>query len=271
MALADDLRDECDALRRFVASIPPGEMAKPTAFFGWSALDEILHLIWVDRLAIAAAEDPDRFAALRDAQIEAAKAGVEMSEQARREYGGPGTADIIKLWHERYEYLCDTLGAMPPEHRIGWFGPEMSIASMLAARQMEVWAHGQDIYDLFQVARPTSARLRHICDLGVRTFGWSFANRGIPRPGPAPRVALSGPGGETWVWNETAEESVEGPAEDFALVVTQRRNIADVALIASGDGAAAWLQIAQCFAGPPASPPAPGERHWNADGATRAE
>ena len=103
-------------------------------------------------------------------------------------------------------------------------------------------------------------RLRHICELGVRTFGWTFANRDLPRPGPAPRVSLAAPDGGEWVWNEAAPGAVTGPAEDFAMVVTQRRNIADTQLACDGEAARAWMAVAQCFAGPPADPPAPGER-----------
>jgi len=35
----------------------------------------------------------------------------------------------------------------------------------------EVWAHGQDIYDLVRVSRRPASRLRNICDLGVKTYG----------------------------------------------------------------------------------------------------
>jgi len=51
----------------------------------------------------------------------------------------------------------------------------------------------------------------------------TFANRGLEQPGPAPRVILSSPDGEEWCWNQDAVGSVTGTAEEFALVVTQRR------------------------------------------------
>ena len=46
-------------------------------------------------------------------------------------------------------------------------------------------------------------------------------------------------------------DSVSGDGEEFCLVVTQRRNIADTALEVTGDIADQWMQIAQAFAGPP--------------------
>jgi hypothetical protein len=44
---------------------------------------------------------------------------------------------------------------------------------------------------------------------------------------------------------------VRGPALDFCLVVTQRRNLADTALEVEGDSAREWMSVAQAFAGPP--------------------
>jgi len=53
---------------------------------------------------------------------------------------------------------------------------------------------------------------------------------------------------------------VIGPAEDFALVVTQRRHVDDTRLRVTGAGARRWMEIAQCFAGAPETGPAPGVR-----------
>jgi hypothetical protein len=53
---------------------------------------------------------------------------------------------------------------------------------------------------------------------------------------------------------------LEGRATEFCQVVTQCRNIADTSLKVSGDVARQWMAVAQCFAGPPQDPPAPGVR-----------
>ncbi|MGD9863102.1 MAG: TIGR03084 family protein, partial [Pseudodonghicola sp.] len=54
---------------------------------------------------------------------------------------------------------------------------------------------------------------------------------------------------------------IEGPAVDFARVVTQTRNVADTALRVSGPVATRWMASAQCFAGGREAPPAPGSRY----------
>ena len=96
----------------------------------------------------------------------------------------------------------------------------------------------------------------------MRTFGWSFANRGLPVPPDAPHVSLVGPAGDRWEWHPpSAGNRVEGLALEFCQVVTQVRNIADTRLAVTGDTARQWMAIAQCFAGPPENPPPQGIRH----------
>ncbi len=47
--------------------------------------------------------------------------------------------------------------------------------------------------------------------------------------------------------------------------MTQNRNVADTALVVVGEPAKQWMAIAQCFAGNPENPPAPGVRTgWRA-------
>jgi uncharacterized protein (TIGR03084 family) len=137
----------------------------------------------------------------------------------------------------------------------------MSAKSFATARIMEVWAHGQDIFDTLGIRRNPTDRLRHIAHMGVATLGWSFMNRQMEVPAGKVRVELLSPAGEMWSWGpENAASLVKGPAEDFCLVITQRRNVADTTLAISGDTAKQWLAIAQAFAGPPADPPSPGQR-----------
>ena len=147
--------------------------------------------------------------------------------------------------------------------RAPWFGPDMGIAMMATARQMETWAHGQDIYDLLHVQRRNSDRIRNVCHIGVRTFGWTFVNRGLETPSSIPYVRLESPSGAVWEWNDPSDaDCVSGSAVEFAHVVTQGRNIAETDLNVVGDAATSWMAIAQCFAGPPEDPPPPGHRGW---------
>ena len=65
-----------------------------------------------------------------------------------------------------------------------------------------------------------------------------------------------------WTWNGDEESNrISGSAVEFAQVVTQVRNIADTSLAVTGPVATEWMGMAQCFAGGPETPPAPGTRH----------
>jgi uncharacterized protein (TIGR03084 family) len=71
-------------------------------------------------------------------------------------------------------------------------------------------------------------------------------------PDTAVRVELTGPSGDLWTWGpEEAKDTVKGSAEDFCLVVVQRRHVDDTNLIVKGETAKQWMSIAQVYAGPP--------------------
>jgi uncharacterized protein (TIGR03084 family) len=135
----------------------------------------------------------------------------------------------------------------------------MGAKSFLTARLMECWAHGQDIVDTVGAHRPASDRLRHIARLGYLTRGWSYRNRRLEPPEGDVAVVLIAPSGETWTFGDDGGDGnrIEGSAEDFCLVVTQRRNVADTALVVRGERAADWMRVAQAFAGPATDGPAP--------------
>jgi len=157
--------------------------------------------------------------------------------------------------------MCELLGALDPESRLKGFGPDMGVRMFTTARQMETWAHGQDVYELLRVRRRNTDRIRNIALIGVKTFGWTFANRGLPVPGDPPYVRLTAPSGAVWEWNPSCERNrVEGSAVDFCHGMTQGRHITDVSLTVVGETAWRWMSIAQCFAGGPEDPPKPGQR-----------
>ena len=54
----------------------------------------------------------------------------------------------------------------------------------------------------------------------------------------------------TWGPSDAAN-TVRGPAEDFCLVVTQRRNVKDTGLAVTGPVATEWMTVAQAYAGAP--------------------
>ena len=166
--------------------------------------------------------------------------------------------ELLDHWRQQRANLAAAAATCADDARIEWYGPSMGAKSFLTARLMEAWAHGQDIVDTVGGTRVATDRLRHIAQLGVITRGWSYANRGLERPAGEVSVSLTAPSGDTWSWEHADEVGrVTGPAEDFCLVVTQRRHLDDTRLVASDGPARDWMLRAQAFAGDATDGPAP--------------
>lgn len=255
-----DLLAECRDLDALCATLDADDWRRPSAFYGWTAWDEVAHLCYFDETALLSVREPERFAREAAALNERA-AREEISAIARESFGHLDGPALLAHWRQRYEALAAALAPLNPKARLGWYGPMMSARSFATARLMETWAHGQDVWDVMRRRRPATPRLKHIAHLGVTTFAWTFVNRGLAVPEVAPYVELHAPGGGLWTWGDPASShSVRGSAEDFCLVVTQRRHVSDTALRYADGPMAQWLAIAQCFAGPPADGPQPGVR-----------
>ena len=149
--------------------------------------------------------------------------------------------------------LHDELLAVADGRKLPWFGPPMSAASMATARLMETWAHGLDVADALGVKRPAD--------------GAAALDRAHRRAHPRLRVhreradaarrsrsasSCARPTASTWSWGpDDAAQRVTGSAEDFCMLVTQRRPRAALDVTRSVTTPQKWLTIAQAFAGPP--------------------
>jgi uncharacterized protein (TIGR03084 family) len=258
---AADFRAEADELHSLLVTLTGADWARATLFKQWTVNDIVQHLHDGDLMAAASVEGPEHFAEFRAERQALLDRGMSRVEAARHSLGDLTGVRLLETWHAQVVELCDKLSAMPLDTRLKWAGPDMGLRMFTTARQMETWAHGQAIYGLMGRTRTATDRLRNIAEIGVRTYGWTFANRRREVPGPAPYVRLIGPSGAIWEWNDpTPESAVEGDAQAFCQVVTQTRNVADTGLRATGEPARIWMSLAQCFAGPPEDPPAPGTR-----------
>jgi len=265
MQQARDFGAESAALARFLERLAPGDWERPTGFKGWSANDILVHLHVWNLAQDLALRDADAFRAQVGAMAQAIREGRARSfEAARVAARGP---ELLRLWADQAADMAVRWEGVDPKRRLPWAGPDMSARSAMSARQMETWAHGLAIWDALGEDRPETDRIRNIVHLGVTAFGWSFKVHGKPVPEALPRLHLTAPSGTIWDYGEDGgPDRISGPAADFARVVTQTRNIADTALVVEGPVARAWMAQAQCFAGPPEAPPAPGARGPQAQG-----
>ena len=223
-----DLAGEQQELDAIVANLDEAGWATMTPSEGWDIKEQIRHLAYYENRANLAASDPKAFKQWLEEMLQDPNT---MTRHVQTTGKGLTAAETLKWWREERRALL-----------------------------VETWAHGQDIVDALGIRRKPTERLRHIAHLGVSTLGWSYSNRKMQVPVTPVRVELTGPSGDIWSWGpEEAKDKVKGPAEDFCLVVVQRRHVADTDLIISGETAQQWMSIAQAYAGPPTEGRKPGK------------
>lgn len=261
LEISQDFKAEVDELHDFLETLAPADWQRETGFMGWTPWDVVAHLHYFDLVSMVSLEGEEAFAAERTALIQAIAAGRTNKQIARERFAALDAKALLERWQATAHALAQALGESSPKRRLPWFGPDMGVAMFTTARYMETWAHGQEVYDLVGATRTYTDRIKHIATIGVKTFGWTFVNRKQEPPGAPPYVRLEAPSGAVWEWQEPSDEDyVRGTAVDFCHVVTQGRNVADTALEVVGPVATRWMAIAQCFAGGPVDPPAPGTR-----------
>ena len=244
-----DLEAEYEDLDGVLAGLDETDWDRPTPAIDWSVTDQIAHLALSEELATLAATDATGFSA-RLEELLADLDAVDRQQKERTASMSP--SEIHDWWRAARKGTLDALRAHGTDDRIPWITGDMKLASFATARLMETWAHGQDIVDAVGAERAATDRLRHIAHLGVSTRRFSYAARGRHPPDTPVRVALTSPSGEQWMWgDDDAPDTITGAAEDFCLVVTQRRHPDDTALVVTGNSAREWIGIAQAFAGPP--------------------
>ncbi|CUH51233.1 TIGR03084 family metal-binding protein [Shimia marina] len=260
LSQADDFLTETEVLHDAIAEISDADLQQITQFKGWTIEDVLIHLHFWNTAADLSASDETAFMT----RMRGAMASLQQTGSLRSFENGTVQergAELRDIWLRSAQDMATRWRDMDPKARLPWVGPSMSARSSMTARQMETWAHGFEIFDLLGQSRADTDRIQNIVVLGVNTFGWSHQVHNLPVPKTLPRITLTSPSGAIWTFGEEGSDSVTGSAADFAAVVTQTRAFSDTDLIASGPISTTWMTHAQCFAGPPETPPEPGSRY----------
>jgi uncharacterized protein (TIGR03084 family) len=249
--LRRDLAAETASLLAILRPLREAAWRTPTPAEGWTIADQIGHLAYFDEAATLAMHEPERFSAEASLML---TTGTNFPDQLVLDYRSLTGRQVVAWFEQVRAELIERSANLDATTRVPWYGPPMSLASMLTARVMETWAHGQDVADALGIHLEPTVRLRHVAHLGVGARPYSYRVRGLTAPTGPVRVELHGPDGSLWTWGPAdAADRVSGEAYEFCRVVTQRQNLADTSLKAVGDDAISWLEIAQAFAGAPGS------------------
>ena len=247
--LVTDLWAERRDLETVLAELPDAAWSTATPAPGWTIHDQVAHLAHFDAVARLSVESPADFERMRQGIVNLQQYIDAIGSQNDHLDG----AAKMAWWRNENDRLGRSALSGEPSRRLPWFGPPMSLASMLTARIMETWAHGQDVVDALGLDRRESARLQHVARIGVGTFAHSFLTRGRDVPTEPVAVVLEGVDSDgPWIWGDPSSPNlVTGSVLDFCLVTTQRRHVDDTELVVRGTTARDWMLIAQAFAGPP--------------------
>ncbi|MYS87556.1 TIGR03084 family metal-binding protein [Embleya scabrispora] len=238
-----DLVAEGDELDALVSA--QADWTRPTPAAGWTIAHQIAHLASADANVLIATRTPNAFDAVLK-QVEAA--GSRYADLDAAAGAAKPRSVLLEQWRAGRTEVAAALRDAPQDRGFPWYGSQVTAALMAPLRLMEVWAHGQDIFDALGVPRRPTSRLRHVAFLGVIGRELSFHAARLPAPAEPFRVELTGPDGRTWTWGpEDAMQRVQGSALDFCLRVTQRRSPAETDLTAVGEDAQKWLDNARVF------------------------
>ncbi len=242
------LIEEQDYLDNVISRISDESFRILTPAEGWTVQDTIVHLAYFDGVQKLAIEDREAFKSLFEMFLAATTDPMEVHlERTRREV----PSETLIWWRSSYLELRGAFESLIGNELLPWFGPEMRAITAVRSRLMETWAHGVDVLDALKIPLMFSERLYDIAYLGVKTRNWSFLVNGESEPESEVYVELNCPDGSLWQFGEPQEtDFIRGSALDFCLLVTQRRNRADLDIRCVGSTSTRWVEIAQAFAGP---------------------
>lgn len=259
MEQAKHFLEEINVLYELVSPLDEADYERKTLFKNWTINDILVHLHFWNMGADLSLNEPDKYDDMMKQFFDAIQTGnLRKHENAVIHERGQA---LVEVWYDLSKKVADDFSTVDPKQRLKWAGPTMSARTCISARQMEVWAHGQAIFDLLGKDRVEADRIKNIVILGINAFGWTHQVHKLPMPENMPCVKLTAPSGSEWVFGENnTKQLIKGQAADFAKVVTQTRNIADTELVVTGTDAITWMKHAQCFAGPAEKPPEAGLR-----------
>ena len=238
------------------------DFKKTTNFKNWTISDVFGHLYVFNIASIKTLESSNEFENFFDPFLTGLQGGKSFLELQKSFVENYNDRELFEIWWQSSLEVNKKYLNADPKLRLSWAGPTMSARSSITARQMETWAHGQEIFDCLGVIREEGDQIKNIVHLGVSTFAWTFLNRQLDLPKEVPYVSLILPSGAPITYNQESNLNfVSGSAVEFAQVVTQTRNVKDTSLTVKGVVAEAWMSLAQCFAGKAEDPPAKGQRY----------
>lgn len=252
-----DLIAEANELEQLLITLDDAQWRLATPAPGWTIAHQVGHLVADFHLAGLAASDP---AAFRAVSSRLGKSFDSKVDAALEWYLDRPAQELLTRWRAELELATRALVALPADEPVPWLSRPLTASILACAGIMELFAHGQDIYDTLGLRRTYTDRVRHVVAFSLGNWEAGYLARGLTPPAVEVRFELSAPSGAVWQFGPAgAPQRITGPAVDFCLLTTRRRHRADLQVTAVGREADAWLDIAQAYRGDPGTGRAPGQ------------
>ncbi|MBO1413646.1 TIGR03084 family metal-binding protein [Streptomyces sp. FH025] len=246
-----------EAVDALVADLPDEDWTRPTPAPGWTVAHQVAHLASIFRMAGMSAGDPEAFRAFTESIGQDFNGNVQ---EALKAYLANPPKVLLDRWRAERDKAERALAAVPEGQLVPWLVRPLPAPVLASAGMMELFGHGQDIADALGVRREATDRLRYLVQFAVITWDFGYQARQLTPPDTEFRFEITGPSGAVWEFGPAdAEQRITGPALDFCLLVTRRRHRDDLALVATGADADAWLDLAQAYRGPAGPGRTPGQ------------
>lgn len=234
-----DLSADADEFDRLLEKLDDTQWAAPTTTPHWTAARLVAHLAAIFRMVAMAAADPAAFSTMAldpgcdfDANVRAASSGY-LLEPA----GG-----LLPRWRKEHASVAAALTKLPPDQLVAWPDGALEPLTLAGAAMVELFWHRQDVTDALDVRIEPTDRIRHVVEHGLRVWGRSLEAGDPAVPGHGIRLELIAPSGNLWAYGpQDSRQAISGRAEDFCLLMTNRRRPQELTLAADGEEATRWL------------------------------
>ncbi|OQO92552.1 TIGR03084 family protein [Saccharomonospora piscinae] len=257
LAVTSAMKADGVKVQHLLSGLDAAGWASPTPAPGWTVADQVAHLAATFQRAWLAASDPPAFAEV----MRNAKPDLEDEVAAvMRPYLALPTDELVDRWYDELLRAADALAAVPEGEEVPWLVNPLPPAVLASGGMMELFAHGQDIADALGKPLERTDRIAPLVGFVVHTRHFGYLARQETPPEDDFRFELTAPSGTLWTFGPPdAPQRIEGPALDLCLLAARRRHHADLSLVATGEHAAHWLEIAQAYRGPAGAGRQPGQ------------
>ena len=165
MEQATAFLEESRQLLNLMSKRPESDYYRKTQFKSWDINQVLGHLHIFNHAADLSLRSSTQFEEFFSPIRKALLNGKKLVDTQEEWLDGLSGTRLLDAWWGEVEKVSSNFSSADPKLRLKWAGPEMSARSSITARQMETWAHGQEVFDILGKTRLEHDRIKNIVHL----------------------------------------------------------------------------------------------------------